>query len=190
MTKLSLTVKKEVFAQVLAASDDQAKAYRAMLPDSKASNKSVWQAASKLSKNVKVISRVKELKSQIKQRAEEKFNINQDRVLLEIARLAFNDPRKAFDRNGNLKKIQDWPDEVAAAISSIKITEQRSDDDELRTQLKEIKFWDKGKQLELATKTLGMIVDKFNVDVKVNPIEELMKEIEGSALRPKSIDGN
>lgn len=103
--------------------------------------------------------------------------VTQDRVLLEIARLAFNDPRKAFDANGIMLPIQQWPDEVAAAIQSIKITEQRIDNEDgdvLSSQLKEIKFWDKGKQIELAGKHLGMFIEKMQLTV-VSPAEELVK---------------
>lgn len=103
-----------------------------------------------------------EIDRQIAERSR-RTGITQDRVLLEIARLAFNDPRKAFDDKGNLLDIKLWPDEVAAAISAIKITEQRIDDETV-TQLKEIKFWDKGKQLELAGRHLNIFTDKHQVE--------------------------
>jgi phage terminase small subunit len=48
------------------------------------------------------------------QRAQQ-LALDQNRVVLEIARLAFNDPRRAFAANGRLLPVQDWPDEVAAA---------------------------------------------------------------------------
>lgn len=86
--------------------------------------------------------------------------ITSDRVLVEIARLAFNDPRKAFDKYGSLLPIKDWPDEVAAAISSIKVKEIADQDGNVIGELKEVKFWDKGKQIELAGKHLGMFTDK------------------------------
>jgi len=82
--------------------------------------------------------------------------ISSDRVLLEIARLAFSDPRKIFDESGALRKIQDWPDEVAAAISSIKVFESRALDGTVVGETKEVKFWDKGKQLELAGRHVGL----------------------------------
>ncbi len=97
----------------------------------------------------------------------ERTEVTQDRVLLEIARLAFNDPRKAFDLNGSLLPVQEWPDEVAAAISSIKITELQSDD-EGRELLKEIKFWDKGRQIELAAKHLGMLTERLHHEGEIN----------------------
>lgn len=86
----------------------------------------------------------------------ERTQITQDKVLIEIARLAFNDPRKAFDADGNMLPVQRWPDEVAAAISAIKVTEVKTSDSETETYLKEIKFWDKGAAQEKLCKHLGM----------------------------------
>lgn len=107
--------------------------------------------------------------------------ITQDRVLLEIARLAFNDPRKAFDENGALKPIQEWPDEVAAAVSSIKINEIKDSEGNHIGETKEIKFWDKGKQIELAGRHLGMWNDKLTLGGdKNNPI--LTKELTDAEL--------
>lgn len=80
--------------------------------------------------------------------------VTQDRVLLEIARLAFNDPRRAFDEAGNLLPVQQWPDEVAAAISSIKI--KRVVEGDVPVEVAEIKFWDKNSAIDKASKHLGM----------------------------------
>jgi phage terminase small subunit len=88
--------------------------------------------------------------------------VTQDRVLLEIARLAFNDPRKAFDENNTLLPIKQWPDEVAACISSIKVNEIIVDGVAIGTT-KEIKFWDKSKNLELAGRHLKMFTDKTEI---------------------------
>lgn len=102
---------------------------------------------------------IQELIEERKKRTE----ISQDRVLLEIARLAFNDPRKAFYDDGRLKNIHEWPDEVAAAISSIEIVEDKLKDSDLpyESTVKKIRFWDKGKQIELAAKHLGMLNEKL-----------------------------
>ncbi|WP_347989746.1 terminase small subunit [Methylomonas sp. AM2-LC] len=98
--------------------------------------------------------------------------LDQNRVVLEIARLAFNDPRRAFAANGALLAIQDWPDEVAAAISSIKVHEIKDSEGNVIGECKEIKFWDKGKQLELAARHLGMLKDKLELST---PVSELIK---------------
>ena len=113
--------------------------------------------ADKLLKLTKVQVAIAEAIEKRKQRTE----VTQDRVLLEIARLAFNDPRKAFNANGALLPIQEWPDEVAAAISSIKINEMRDAEGNTFGETKEIKFWDKGKQIELAGRHLAMFTDNL-----------------------------
>jgi phage terminase small subunit len=111
----------------------------------------------------------------LQEQRSKRTEVTQDRVLLEIARLAFNDPRRAFDGDGNLLPVKQWPDDVAAAISSIKVTEMKSGDDEVVTQLKEVKFWDKGKQIELAAKHLGMFTDKLQISGGLT-LEELLSD--------------
>lgn len=89
--------------------------------------------------------------------------ITQDRVLLEIARLAFNDPRKVFDDNNALLPVKQWPDEVAAAISSIKTKEITDSEGNTVGISQEVKFWDKSKNLDLAARHLGMLNDKLEL---------------------------
>lgn len=125
--------------------------------------KSVNTNASQLLRMPKVAELIAELMTERSKRIE----VREDRVLLEIARLAFNDPRKAFDTDGNILPIQQWPDEVAAAVSSIKILETKSGDETLSIQTKEIKFWDKSKNLDLAARHLGMLKDKLELSGNV-----------------------
>lgn len=91
--------------------------------------------------------------------------VTQDRVLTEISRLAFNDPRRAFDDNGALLPVQDWPDDVAAAIASIECNEIKLDG-VVVGMVKKVKFWDKSKNLELAARHLGMLNDKLTVTIE------------------------
>lgn len=123
------------------------RAYRVAYPD--ASSESARRLASLLLTNVDVDAAIQEA---IKKRSE-RTEIDQDRVLLEIARIAFHDPRRAFDSNGWLKAIQDWPDDVAAAVSSIKV--RRIVEDQKPVEVAEIKFWDKGKFVEMAGRHVG-----------------------------------
>lgn len=97
----------------------------------------------------------------------QRTGIEQDRVLLEIARLAFNDPRRLFDSNGALLPVQDWPDEAAAAVSSIRVMEIRDGNGVSIGEVKVVKFWDKGKQLELAAKHLGMLRERVEIAAAV-----------------------
>ena len=80
--------------------------------------------------------------------------IKQDSVLLEIARVAFSDPRKMFENN-RLKSISEIDDDTAAAISSIKVSTKSSEGGEVEF-IHEIKFWSKTSALEMGGKHLGM----------------------------------
>ena len=134
------------------------------------SKKTANEQASRLLTNVNIQA---EVQRQIEIRSK-RTEVTQDRVLLEIARLAFNDPRKAFDDAGNLLPVQQWPDEVAAAISSIKVTEIKSNSEEdTRSYLNEIKFWDKGKQIELAGRHLAMFTDNVKQSGEIKTVSRI-----------------
>jgi phage terminase small subunit len=89
-------------------------------------------------------------------------DITADKVLAEIARLGFADPRKVFDDQGRLLPIHDLPDEVAASISSIEIVTTRVPGGEPTDveHTAKIKFWDKRGSLELLGKHLKLFVDR------------------------------
>jgi phage terminase small subunit len=77
----------------------------------------------------------------------EKCAITQERVLREIARLAFFDVRKLFDAEGRPKPVHELDDDTAAAISQLDIDE-----------LGRVKYRlaDKGVNLERLAKHLGL----------------------------------
>jgi phage terminase small subunit len=52
------------------------------------------------------------------------------RVLREIANVAFLDPRRIFAADGSLLSPHEWPDDIAAAVSSIDVVETQVGDDE------------------------------------------------------------
>lgn len=143
------------------------------------SEKTARQIGSKLLTNVDIMEAIENEYKLRSQRTE----ITADRTLLEIARLAFNDPRKAFDANGNLLPVKKWPDEVAAAISSIKVVEQKNSDGGIDT-VKEVKFWDKGKQIELAGRHLGLFNDKLNLNnnVNVEGAQDFFEKLSGAII--------
>ena len=133
--------------------------------------------ASRLLTNASIQKRIAEQQHKRSSR----LGITQDRVLLEIARLAFSDPRKAFDKNNNLLNVHDWPDEVAASISSIKVNEIKNQDGEIITTTKEVKFWDKSKNLDMAARHLGMYGEKQPTDEKPEPKQIVFTVIDASA---------
>ena len=85
----------------------------------------------------------------------EKAGITKDRVLLEITRIAFFDPRKIFDETGKLLPIHKWTSEAAACIRYMEIVERVDEKGNvIFTELRKVKFCNKGKLLELAYKYL------------------------------------
>lgn len=113
----------------------------------------------------------------------ERTEIDQDRVLGEIAKLAFADIRKVFDQAGNLLPVHMLPDEIAASISSIEVVTSRipgSDPVEVEHTAK-IKFWDKRGSLELLGKHLKLFVDRIEVNVGA----ELATRLKGARERAK-----
>lgn len=105
-----------------------------------------------------------------KEKRAERTEIDQDKVLLEIARLAFSDPRKIFDGN-RLKQISEIDDNTAAAISSIKVSTKQVGEGEVE-HVSEIKFWSKTTALEQAGKHIGLF-GADNAQKKTEPTQNV-----------------
>lgn len=107
---------------------------------------------------------------------EKRTHITQDRVLQELARLAFSDIRKAFKEDGTLKLPQDLDDDTAAAMAGIDtITSSVHGGDEeapLSLTTKKVKIADKNAALTLAMRHLGMLNDKLQIDAPMVRIKD------------------
>src|SRR5690606_4977902 len=89
--------------------------------------------------------------------------ITQDRVLQELARIAFFDIRKLYSDDGSMKAPHELDDDAAAALSGVDVTEEfqgRGEDREQVGFTKKAKIFDKGTALTLAMRHLGMLKDK------------------------------
>lgn len=93
----------------------------------------------------------------------ERTAITADRVLQELARLAFLDVRKAYTPDGALKPIHELDDDTAAAIAGMDIIEFGGD--EQSGVVKKIKLSDKKGALELLMRHLGMNTNPVNSDL-------------------------
>lgn len=119
---------------------------------------------------------------QVKRKAKERMRqyvadmVDPDRVLQEAARLAFSDLRQCFDETGKLKDVKDWPDDLAAAVSSTKSRRVNLDAADGHTDVvTELKVWDKPKNIELLAKHLGLIKDR--VDLRMPEAEALLLKL-------------
>lgn len=112
--------------------------------------------------------------------------ITQDRVLQELARVAFSDIRRFFGDNGSLKAVSELDDDAAAALSGLETVEEFGDavpSEEMKAQphggalrrrrtlvgyTKKIKLWDKTAALGLALRHLGLLTDRLEMAATVN----------------------
>lgn len=121
--------------------------------------------------------RIEELSQELKA----KFDIDAQRLMLELARVGLSDPRSLFDASGRLIPIHQLPEDAAAAISSIKVRQVRVGDN-VEESIAEIKFWNKNVALEALCKIQGL----FNVDNGQKPTSELtdlLEEISRNSTR-------
>jgi phage terminase small subunit len=78
-------------------------------------------------------------------------DVNADKVLTGLARIAFSDPRQLFDENGKLLDVTNWPEDVAGAVSRFDIPK---DGEGIK-----IRFNDRVRALEMLAKHLRLLSD-------------------------------
>lgn len=121
------------------------------------SAKTADQQGSRMLANVKVQQAIAERMAERSKRT----GVNQDRVVLELAKIAFVNMTDVVDSNGRIKEGASADD--LSCIESIKYKE--SDNEFGGSVEREVKIASKLKALELLGKHLGMWNDKLDVNV-------------------------
>lgn len=124
------------------------------------SEKTAYAQGSALLKHIEV----KKSIAKAKRERAERMAISQDRVLLELARIAYFDIRKTVDASGAPIPIQDLDADTAAAIAGIEVLEQwegSGEDRVLVGLLKKYKVFDKNTAVTNAMRHLGMLKDSL-----------------------------
>ena len=116
------------------------------------SEKTAAQIASRLLTKVNVQDAIQAARK----RRENRIEISADRVLLEIARIAFFDPRKLFDRSGNPVPITELDDDTAAAIAGLDVDTKADGEPDMLTITKKLRLADKQKALDMLGRHLGL----------------------------------
>ena len=109
--------------------------------------------------------------------------VTSDRVLKEIARIAFFDPRKMFGVGGQPLEVTDLDDDTAAAIGGLDVLEEWDGSGEnkvLRGYVKKYKIADKNSALEKLAKHLGLY--EMDNHQKTDALTEVLNRLGGSAL--------
>lgn len=166
-----LTQKQEIFCQ------EYIKDFNATRATIEAgySKKTAKEIGSKNLTKVNIATRLQELMKDRQERTE----ITQDMVVKELAKIAFFDIGNVFDGYA-LKEIDQLPEEVRRAISSIKVREEKGDAGQSIAEIKEFRANDKLKAIELLGKHLGMFVDK----------QEITHQGQLQVYRPEKRDDN
>jgi phage terminase small subunit len=111
-----------------------------------------------LLKNVEVQAEI----SKMTQKTCQKLEISAEKVLQELARLAFLDPRKFYTETGALRAITELDDDTAACLAGMEVEDlfEGFGDDRVQTGFcRKIKFADKGANLERLGRYLKLFTD-------------------------------
>ena len=125
------------------------------------SPKTAGSQGSRLLKNVEVLSMINSRRAQVTEAA----GINTERLMVEIARVAFSDPRKVTNQNGTVKRLHELDDDTAAAVSSFEIDDKGAI---------KYKFWDKNSSIDKAAKIMGLY-EKDNA--QKNQLDGIPREV-------------
>ncbi len=115
------------------------------------------------------------------QKQGERLEISADRVIKEIAKLAFSDICQLFDSGGLLKDVSSLENDVSATVSSVESLEEydgHGDQKVLIGNTKKVKLWDKTKALEM----LGRHFKLFS-DVVITRDGDFLEKMEAAQKR-------
>lgn len=101
---------------------------------------------------------------------EQKLDIDTDRILSEVMKMAMVNPNDFLDDEGRLIPMHKLPRHVAAAISSFEAEVRKSGEDDegnpIYVDVVKYKVWDKKASNELLMKYLGLLVEKKEITGK------------------------
>ncbi len=115
------------------------------------SHKTAASQGERLLRNVEVRAAIDAGLAKLADRAE----VTAERIIRERARLAFFDPRKLLDADGNPIPLQELDEDMAAAIAGLDVATMMSDDG-VRTTVRKYRFAAKEPNLSALEKRLGL----------------------------------
>jgi len=82
--------------------------------------KTIWEKASRLMKDGKVVARIEELRKPVLDR----FKADHEAWLMRLREMVFLDKRRMFDKHNNCIDIPDMPADVSSSIAGFEISEE------------------------------------------------------------------
>lgn len=154
----------ELFAQEMAKGKSAQEAYRL------AGYVGLGNVA-RLTKHPIVAARVAELLGQGARRTE----ITAARTIAELGRIAFADIRGLFNKDGALKPVSQWPDDLARAIAALDTDELFDGRGRRRQRIglaRKVRLADKLRALEMLGRSFGLFKDKVEVRTTVEQMSD------------------
>lgn len=154
---MSLTWKQELFCQkYIELEGNASEAYRKSYNCEESKPETITNNAYMLTQNSDVAARIEELQ----ELALKRHQVTVDRTVAEYGKLAFLDIGKAFFPDGTLRPLNEMDADTRAAISGFEVVELNTQEENISSQVKKIKFVDKKGALDSLAKFLGIFVDK------------------------------
>lgn len=174
-----LSAAEQRFSELLASGYDRTQSWRQAWPEKAKdlTTRTVQELAYREAKRRVIQTRVRELIAMSANKAE----ISVERVLKEMARMAFFDARKLFDADGMPLPVDQLDDDTAAAVVGVDVVTVGNQDMGVG-QVRKIKLADKGKGLEMLARHLSMFKD--TVDIKIDAVEQLRSFLEQGSRLP------
>ncbi len=126
----------------------------------------------------------------------DKLGITAERVLLEVARIAFADPRELFDADGHMRPIHELSEDIARCVASVEVVKEKTtitngDKAKTKTRTEEYttkpRLWDKPRSLDLLMRHLGLMKDKMEIGGKVDVVHRRVTIRISDATTPKRL---
>lgn len=113
--------------------------------------------------------------AQLRAEQSKRTGISADRVVRELAKVAFVDIGDVVDDTGALR--QDITPDDRAAVASIKV--KNSETDSGSSEEREVKLYDKLKALDLLGRHLGMYQDKLEITPDTGQLSSILQQLQG-----------
>jgi phage terminase small subunit len=113
------------------------------------------KAAGAIAKETLLIPAVQQALQLMRDKRAARVDVTADRVVLELARIGFADPRKLVDAKGRPLPLHELDDNTAAALSSVEFVTGR-----YGTVIRKYRFVPKPPALEMLGRHLGIFADK------------------------------
>lgn len=145
--------------------------------------KSALVGASRLLATVDIKEYLQSLEEKMTDAIVEERIASNNEILQEETKIALMKIPGIFDENGTLRELNDWPEDLKAAVKTIKYDKMRTGTDAqgnpvFEKFIKELTFNDKGAALNRLEKCFGMQVERKEIKAQLD-IRMILTEIDG-----------